>query len=845
MLIEKEFLNLSGFDGLITPNKMRFTRRIFNLLAALALALGVCSCEKPVNSEDPEEEIVDIQVVDGKVKFYVETDSASPRAAAGVGNRLTTVSVNGVEHTPLEDGNGRLYIEVDESEDSTYNAVYYNTDSVFGTPASDGLILPCSQFYALQAFGDFPMYAAYSKETGDRLVFKDVFAVVELSLTGTASITSVNVKEPSGAKLAGVASCDGVSLTVDKAVSFAELNCTEEGAAVPLSEASVTKFCVAVAPGVYSQGLLITVCDASHRMMQFSTEAVVLAENQVLSISKQYKPENDLIAYEGFDTFVWGGDYVSGEGGIGFSPTDEAVTADSGTELSGREAACVVVDYDAAGTGYVQSNTWSDCRHSYSLPRNVASSHRLSDSYVDSRAVGDLTYLFRCQERPGYIEVGAASTTRGIFQSFKCSAIDGVIKAKVEFDVCLKHDFDDELVVSLPNGGYIVSCRLNGAELNLEQAGLAYTGTNHQFKIAKEQFQIVTDAAAEKAWNHVEIEVDRAMGGLQLYVAAATSSSGKHGFYLDNFKVTKLSELERGSLRVLYWNIQNGMWSDQAGGYDNFVAFVKRYDPDVCVWCESATIYQDNTNTGIGNSGSTYKGYLPDGWTALAARYGHEYTAIGGCRDSYPQVVTSKYPITTLLTITDTDTASKPVAHGAGLHSVTVGGRTIYLATLHTWPQTYGYGVSSADREASTANNEGDYYREFEMDYVVSQTKNNSAYAAQQDWIFCGDFNSRSRLDNWYYNYDESDTKLLCQDVILNKTDYVDVIGTTYEGDFMATTGGGSRIDYMYASPSLFATVKNAMVVIDDWTTNYKDQTYGTSFAIPSDHRPILVDFQF
>ena len=29
-------------------------------------------------------------------------------------------------------------------------------------------------------------------------------------------------------------------------------------------------------------------------------------------------------------------------------------------------------------------------------------------------------------------------------------------------------------------------------------------------------------------------------------------------------------------MRLLYWNIQNGMWSDQSNGYDNFVAWVKR-----------------------------------------------------------------------------------------------------------------------------------------------------------------------------------------------------------------------------------------------------------------------------
>ena len=34
------------------------------------------------------------------------------------------------------------------------------------------------------------------------------------------------------------------------------------------------------------------------------------------------------------------------------------------------------------------------------------------------------------------------------------------------------------------------------------------------------------------------------------------------------------------SLRVLYWNFQNGMWADQTNGYNNFAAWVQEYDPD-------------------------------------------------------------------------------------------------------------------------------------------------------------------------------------------------------------------------------------------------------------------------
>ena len=40
-------------------------------------------------------------------------------------------------------------------------------------------------------------------------------------------------------------------------------------------------------------------------------------------------------------------------------------------------------------------------------------------------------------------------------------------------------------------------------------------------------------------------------------------------------------------IKVLYWNVQNGMWSDQGNNYDNFVEFVKSESPDICVWAEA------------------------------------------------------------------------------------------------------------------------------------------------------------------------------------------------------------------------------------------------------------------
>ena len=51
----------------------------------------------------------------------------------------------------------------------------------------------------------------------------------------------------------------------------------------------------------------------------------------------------------------------------------------------------------------------------------------------------------------------------------------------------------------------------------------------------------------------------------------------------------------KAPLRLLYWNIQNGMWSGQGDNYDRFVEWVRQQRPDVCIWCEAQSLYRTGT----------------------------------------------------------------------------------------------------------------------------------------------------------------------------------------------------------------------------------------------------------
>lgn len=293
---------------------------------------------------------------------------------------------------------------------------------------------------------------------------------------------------------------------------------------------------------------------------------------------------------------------------------------------------------------------------------------------------------------------------------------------------------------------------------------------------------------------------------------------------------------QNSTLRLLYWNIQNGMWADQCRNYDSFVNWVKAQNPDVCVWCEAQSIYKDGTAEQM----PAEQRYLPDGWGELAARYGHKYWYKGGHRDNYPQVITSRFPITGIARIVGQQPDSV-VSHGAGWAQIEVKGKTVNIVTLHTWPQAYAF--RAEDREKSKAEKGGDAYRRMEIEYVCNHTVLLSPDAKNELWMMMGDFNSRSRKDNHFYCYPDDDSRFWVHDFILENTPYVDAVAEKHPGTFHTSTAGHSRIDFVYCTPPLYDRVISADIVTDKYTNPVRDSLRLSNFYYPSDHRPLIVDF--
>lgn len=296
---------------------------------------------------------------------------------------------------------------------------------------------------------------------------------------------------------------------------------------------------------------------------------------------------------------------------------------------------------------------------------------------------------------------------------------------------------------------------------------------------------------------------------------------------------------DKNNLRLLYWNIQNGMWDGQPDNYTRFVAWIKAQKPDVCVWCEAQSIWVTNSDKKLDKKDQ----YLVANWDKLARRYGHKYIYLGGHHDNYPQVITSKYPIHNVARLLGSQSDTL-VCHGGGWATIEVNGKTVNIVTVHTWPQAYGYGVSKEDRPRSIAAHEGDHFRRTEMEYIINHTIGQVPGANQQLWMMMGDFNAPSPVDNSVYNFPKDDTRFLTHKFIIEHSPYIDVVKQKNNGIFIpSSVWNGRRIDFVYATKALYDRVKNASIIWDQYTTPVRNAQNLGNFWHPSDHLPIIVNF--
>ena len=270
------------------------------------------------------------------------------------------------------------------------------------------------------------------------------------------------------------------------------------------------------------------------------------------------------------------------------------------------------------------------------------------------------------------------------------------------------------------------------------------------------------------------------------------------------------------TVRFMDFNIADGMWKDQFNNYDDFVAWMKSQKVDIFAVCEAASHWNENKKSLPKNEEARY---LPYHWDELAARWGHNYTALGAYQDNYPVAITSRFPIEVVQRL-----GGKQLSHGA-LHAKIMG---VNYVVIHLWPQAYRKGDKT-----KTKGNGGNEFRLSEINYIMDQTIRNPKYANEEHWVMAGDFNSWSPKDSAFHDEIHGSNRKKrnkgVHNAVLNVYPH-DVISDKNPYEYQASTRRGrSRIDFIYCTEKLYSTVKRAYTVTDDFVHR------------TSDHRPLVM----
>ena len=247
----------------------------------------------------------------------------------------------------------------------------------------------------------------------------------------------------------------------------------------------------------------------------------------------------------------------------------------------------------------------------------------------------------------------------------------------------------------------------------------------------------------------------------------------------------------QNKVRVISFNILEGMKTDTTPGKQVFVGWVKKQAPDILALQECNKFTQKTLEE-------------------LARAYGHAYAVIVK-EKGYPTGLTSKYPITGVQRITNNMT------HGFIVAQV----KDFNIVVLHLNPHSY-------------------VKRRAEMDQILATI---AAVPSQKRWMVMGDFNAVSPLDKENY----ADGKVLAEfeRASTASTNLIDGKALDFEVqqkilDFGLKDAGkmmdagheitGKRIDFIYVSQDLVPKVMTARFLVDDFTATY------------SDHRPVLLE---
>ena len=762
------------------------------------------------------------------------------------------VKVNNKECVVQRNKKGILYVDAEKVADESYKAGYpADVASLLG--GAPYIHLVPAQHFADKAYGRLYMPMAADEAVEGKLVFKPLCGVLRFKVAGDAVLNCIKLEGCRENYLAGHFDLNFATglhrrEKSNTAVNSVILDCSNDGNGVQIDK-SGKDFYVVLPVGNYDKGLKVTITDRAHHTMVGEIKPFVIKRGEVSSVATiNYAPDADQLFSEKFDNMVYGGDYQQGKYFEGF-----VSTVDNNANLTGVERAVRKIDYNTPGTGYLQRK-WK------TAPLDDGA---ISAAYLQNRNIADYESLLRAQEFFGYLGVGVQDKNRGIFTTPSFSNIEGISDIEITFKIASEQRCNSDFGICVVNAGVVKEFWVNGVRHTLTSENYPFSNSQTEKVWLRKRALSVGSAFADdekKPWFEVRLVVSGATNETALSIVPQKKGEKDiNGFYIDDIEVRQLNSVQRKDiLRVMDYNIQNGMWADQHNNYDNFVKYMIETDVDIAIFCEASSIYYDFTNKHAKREERylpyKYQPYekkqtdhlVPTGWIELAARYGHPYVAIGAHQDNYPVVVTSKYPI-----VKSVKLGGEDVSHG-GIHAqVEVDGEIVNIVAFHTWPHGWKFGVKDKEERAESKLNYGGHITRYdETKLFCERTILNSEYADQKHWIIAGDMNCYSPLDDSTFDLGYDNLRYAAQRYIVECVPQVKDLIKFYNSPdkrdvVIPSAMRGGRIDYMYGSDKFVKTLIRAKSPKQGFTNCKFDKETRFFKECGSDHLPIICDFKW
>ena len=281
-------------------------KRILLLAAAVAATIGCVAAKQP-----------------GSIRLNVEVKADKALAASmpamdkwQAGDKI---EVNGAACEITSDKKDRAVIGTVKADNGLYTATWPADCVTAGEGNGTSIILAPAQQYREGGFDRICMPMHASKCDDRTLALSSLCGVLKLTVTGDADINSIRIEDNSGAALSGYFDIDPATgllvgrNTAEGGVGFVVLDCSNGGKGVK-TDSDGTTFHIVMPARKYADGVRISISDRSHRNMTVeSTEAFTINRGEVKSLREiAYKPAENQVFAENFDSFVWGGDRING-----------------------------------------------------------------------------------------------------------------------------------------------------------------------------------------------------------------------------------------------------------------------------------------------------------------------------------------------------------------------------------------------------------------------------------------------------------------------------------------------------------------------------------------------------